>query len=92
VQFAGQRNPLIQYAQAAGQGALNWTVTHRNNERVLKFIWQELDGPKVKAPDHAGFGSSLIERGVPNSTVKREFLSGGQLCTIEFPLKELSAG
>jgi hypothetical protein len=32
----------------------------------------------------------LIERGVPNSKVKREFLPDGQACIIEFPLKKIT--
>ncbi len=75
-----------------GKVQTTWSVVNRNDERILTFIWRELDGPKVTAPDHTGFGSALIERGIPNSQVKREFLSTGQVCTVEFPLKPVEAG
>ena len=77
---------------SAGKIQMSWTVKQRNNQRLLKFIWQEVNGPAVKVPEHTGFGSTLIERGVPDSKVEREFLPSGQVYTIEFPLREPSAG
>jgi two-component system CheB/CheR fusion protein len=71
----------------AGRIQTSWNVVKRNNERVLKFTWQEAGGPHVREPDRAGFGSLLVERGVPNSRVEREYPSGGHVCTIEFLLK-----
>jgi two-component sensor histidine kinase len=44
----------------------------------------------VKEPDHAGYGTSIIERGVPEAVVQREFSPEGLLFSIEFPLKAAS--
>jgi two-component system, chemotaxis family, CheB/CheR fusion protein len=74
----------------AGRIQARWNIRKTNNEQVLHFNWQEVGGPQVRKPEHTGFGSSLIERGVPNSQVKREFLPDGQVCIIEFPLKKIT--
>jgi len=44
----------------------------------------------VAPPAATGFGSSLIERGIPNASVKREFRAEGMVCTFELPLPEAS--
>jgi two-component system, chemotaxis family, CheB/CheR fusion protein len=67
-----------------------WVITKTDSEKVLTFTWQEIGGPQVHEPDRAGFGSLLIERGIPDSKVKRNYHSSGQVCTIEFPLREYS--
>jgi two-component system, chemotaxis family, CheB/CheR fusion protein len=38
-----------------------------------------------------GFGSELIERAIPNATVRREFAAGGVICTIDVQLPRLQA-
>jgi two-component system CheB/CheR fusion protein len=67
--------------------ALNWAVVG-NKKKVLKFTWKERGGPAVKQPKTTGFGSALIDKGIPGATVKREFRSDGFTCTIELPLPE----
>jgi two-component system CheB/CheR fusion protein len=71
-----------------GSVAIKWTLT-RNDPRVLKVVWREQGGPKVQQPTTSGFGSVLIENGVPGATVKREFKPAGLICTIELPLPKL---
>src|SRR5262245_37992226 len=65
---------------------LTWTVPARNGRRVLLFRWEEKDGPRIAKPEVTGFGSYLIEHGLPEASVKREFPSTGLICTIELPL------
>jgi two-component system CheB/CheR fusion protein len=74
-------------AKRTGTVALNWTVSG-NKKMVLKFTWKERGGPAVRQPKTIGFGSALIDKGIPGATVKREFRSDGILCTIELPLPE----
>ena len=71
-------------------GTLNvsWQANHRNNQRLLTIIWREQGGPPAEPPTTRGFGSSLIEKGIPNAAVKREFRAEGMVCTIELPLPE----
>ena len=55
---------------------------------MLTVQWQGRDGPPVVKPKAAGFGSSLIENGLPNAKVRLEFNPGGVVCTIELPMPE----
>ncbi|MBV9531209.1 MAG: PAS domain-containing protein [Bradyrhizobium sp.] len=69
-----------------GKVSLSWSIERADNQRVLKFAWRETDGPPVNRPGRSGLGSSLIERGIPNAVVRREFLPEGVVCTIHLPL------
>jgi len=42
----------------------------------------------VKSPAVNGFGTSLIDRGIPGATVDRQFRRGGLVCTIAVPLQQ----
>ncbi len=75
-----------------GTVTLNWEVSERNNERRLLVIWKELGGPTVTMPDQRGFGSTLIEKGLPTATVMHDFLPQGVECRIEVPLTESNHG
>jgi two-component system CheB/CheR fusion protein len=70
-----------------GTVSLSWTVKSQGSDRVVIAVWKEKGGPAVKAPKGKGLGSTLIERVIPNSAVKREFAADGLVCTIQFPLK-----
>jgi two-component system, chemotaxis family, CheB/CheR fusion protein len=72
----------------SGTVTLNWTISPRNPERVLKVVWQESGGPNVDTPRSAGFGGALIDSVIPGAHVEREFRSDGFVCTIELPLRE----
>jgi two-component system CheB/CheR fusion protein len=71
-----------------GRISLSWTSDRRNDQRLLKFTWRELNGPKVSPPDRSGFGSSLIDKGIPEAVVTREFLPTGLVCTIEIAMTD----
>jgi two-component system CheB/CheR fusion protein len=75
-------------SQLNGTLNVSWQTNYRNNQRLLTIIWREQGGPPAKPPTETGFGSALIEKGIPNATVKREFLAEGVACTIELPLTE----
>ncbi|HTV28502.1 MAG TPA: hypothetical protein VMF32_12020, partial [Xanthobacteraceae bacterium] len=55
---------------------------------ILKVIRREEGGPPVSPPTLSGFGSALIDHGIPSATVKREFNPAGVICTIEVPRPE----
>ncbi|MET0675945.1 MAG: chemotaxis protein CheB [Bradyrhizobium sp.] len=74
-------------SQPTGKVFMNWSISSRNQRPILKFVWKEIGGPPVKKPDHTGYGTSVIEKGVPEAVVHREFPPEGLLFTIEFPLK-----
>jgi two-component sensor histidine kinase len=74
-----------------GSLSLAWTIVE---DKVLRLIWREADGPAVSAPKTRGFGSTLIKEGVErelNGTVALQFDPAGLVCTIEIPLQSLEA-
>jgi two-component system CheB/CheR fusion protein len=71
-----------------GKVALSWSKGTRNNQPLLTVEWKEGGGPPVKPPETTGFGTALIEKGIPNATVTREFHPGGLVCTIELSLPD----
>jgi two-component system CheB/CheR fusion protein len=78
------------FSQRAGTVDLNWTMQTRNGQALLTVIWRERGGPKTTEPKTKGFGSQLIERAIPNATVRREFASGGVICTIGVQLPKVA--
>jgi two-component system, chemotaxis family, CheB/CheR fusion protein len=77
-------------SRQSGRVNLNWSLRPGNNERLLRVIWRESGGPPPEGPKTAGFGTALIEKGIPNATVSREFGPDGMVCTIELPLPKAS--
>jgi two-component system, chemotaxis family, CheB/CheR fusion protein len=75
-----------------GSVQVTWGTTGNSGSRTLKLTWRESDGPSVKKAKTSGFGSILIERGIPGATVHREFAPTGVICTIEVPLAAVPAG
>ncbi|HWD67460.1 MAG TPA: chemotaxis protein CheB [Caulobacteraceae bacterium] len=71
----------------SGDVSLSWATKRGNRDAMLTVIWQELGGPPVSAGHSAGFGSRLIQSGLPGATVKHEFLPEGVRCQIDVPLR-----
>jgi two-component system CheB/CheR fusion protein len=67
---------------------LGWKNGRKDGQRVLTLVWKERNGPPITEPDTKGFGSRLIERGLPNAKVTRAFNPQGLTVTIEAPLPE----
>jgi two-component sensor histidine kinase len=60
---------------------------HTSPRLVLR--WTERGGPSVKSPTRQGFGSRLLQRGLPAEigvSVTVDFNRGGLVCVIEAPL------
>jgi len=75
----------------AGKLSVTWKVIGSLGQQTLHLIWLEIDGPPVEKPKRHGFGSTLIERGLPHeldAKVQRDFLATGVRCTIDIPLTE----
>ncbi|MCR5879183.1 PAS domain-containing sensor histidine kinase [Phenylobacterium sp. J367] len=72
---------------AEGRVAVRW----EREDGALQLVWQERGGPPVVPPTRQGFGSRLIERGLPRELGGRarlEFAPGGVLCEICVPLPD----
>jgi PAS domain S-box-containing protein len=57
---------------------------------ALSLTWTESGGPAIEPPDHRGFGSIVIERGIAHDlggSTSLEFDPAGVRCTIRFPLE-----
>jgi two-component system CheB/CheR fusion protein len=74
-----------------GTVLLTWSARTDGAREILTFVWRESGGPPVEIPTRSGFGSTLIERGLSGSTVRREFLPTGLVCTIEVPFARSGA-
>ena len=79
---------------AAKYGALNGEdggcvrITWSDGDGRLVLLWNETDGPAVTPPEHRGFGSRLIQRGVQElgGEVVKDWRPEGLDCRIEIPL------
>lgn len=71
-----------------GQVQLSWTIEVREPDpkRYLILTWTEKNGPRVATPSRKGFGTTLIDRGVPGATVERDYRPEGLVCRIRLPL------
>lgn len=74
------------WSNAEGRVELSWTRGEQNGNAILNLVWRELGGPPVKKPQRSGFGSRLIEKGLPHSKVRSDFLPDGLVCTVEIRL------
>ena len=70
-----------------GVGLISWSTQAGNEHPILKFEWKERNGPPVKTPKRSGFGSVLIEKGLPEASVDLQYLREGVVCTIEVPFE-----
>ena len=72
----------------AGRVGVSWTVTAaRKGGAKVEIVWRERGGPAVEPPQRRGFGSHLLERGLPaGGTVKLDFQPEGLECRICLPL------
>ncbi|MBS0234813.1 MAG: PAS domain-containing protein [Proteobacteria bacterium] len=70
-----------------GNVELSWAKSEKNGKPFLQLVWRESGGPKVAKPTKRGFGSSLLERGLPKAEVSRDFRPTGLICTIDCSLE-----
>ena len=76
------------FSNEAGSILLAWTIEPRPEGDRLILCWQEKDGPPVTPPTRKGFGSRVIERGLPHElqgTVSLDYRGDGMVCTINIP-------
>jgi two-component system CheB/CheR fusion protein len=76
------------WSSPKGRVELEWSHSELAGKRALAVVWRELDGPRVRPPQQTGFGSRLIEKGLPNSSVRTQFLPTGLVCAMQITLPE----
>jgi len=80
-------------ALSSGHGsvAVHWTA----DDGRFRLSWQESGGPAVAPPQHRGFGTLMIERGLAaelQGDVRIDYRPSGVVCTIDAPLDVLQEG
>ena len=78
----------IKHGAFSAQGGtidLSWSLSLRDDQTFLTVAWRESGGPPKKPAAADGFGTTVIERGIPNAIVRREFGADGFVCTIDLP-------
>jgi two-component sensor histidine kinase len=78
-------------ALSNGEGRVwvKWDVANADASKRLRLLWEETEGPPVKAPTRRGFGTRLIERSLAedlDGQVRIEFASTGLVCSVDAPL------
>lgn len=71
-----------------GRIEISWTSVPTAGPGWLVLCWREHDGPPVIVPEHKGFGSWVIERGLAHElggSVDLDYRELGVVCTIEIP-------
>jgi two-component system CheB/CheR fusion protein len=67
---------------------VTWRPVRQNNSGHIHLRWAEVGGPEVKAPDHRGFGTALIERAATHELrgeAKLAFREDGLRCDLTWP-------
>jgi two-component sensor histidine kinase len=76
------------FSNAAGSIMLTWSIEPMAGGDRLILRWQEKGGPPVTPPTRKGFGSRVIERGLPHELggeVQLDYRAAGLICTINVP-------
>jgi PAS domain S-box-containing protein len=71
-----------------GSVQISWEITTSPNGERLHLTWRETGGPLVVPPTRKGFGTRVIERGLPHelhAEARLEYKSDGLVCTIDMP-------
>lgn len=74
-----------------GQVTVTWATRMKEHRSWLLLRWTETGGPLVEPPTRRGFGSRLIDEGIPyelDGEVSLAFPPSGATCTIDVPLDE----
>lgn len=77
----------------SGSITIAWTVEPAPDGDRLILHWREKGGPLVVSPSRKGFGSRVIEHGLPHELsgkVYLNYLPEGVACTIEIPISKTS--
>ena len=76
------------FSNKAGTISIAWTLEEKADGRRLCLHWREKDGPPVTPPSRKGFGSRVLEQGLPHELdgkVDLDYPPEGVVCTIDMP-------
>ena len=72
-----------------GRVEVEWRIDRGTEPPAVEIVWSETGGPAVQRPTRRGFGSRLIERGLPGELgggVRLEYLPEGVRCRMRLPV------
>jgi two-component system, chemotaxis family, CheB/CheR fusion protein len=78
------------FSTASGRVDVSWALVDDAREPRLQLQWVESGGPPVTPPSRRGFGSRLLERGLPGETggeVSLKFEAKGVRYTLSIPIE-----
>jgi two-component system, chemotaxis family, CheB/CheR fusion protein len=73
----------------AGTLRLDWGFLPDAAGPEFQFRWRESGGPEVVPPSKEGFGTWLIQNGLPEARVELSFPPSGAVCTVTMPTETL---
>jgi PAS domain S-box-containing protein len=75
-------------SNATGRVRIGWDLSPNTPSDRVTLYWHESGGPPVKAPEHKGFGTLLIERALQAELggARIEFAPQGIICTLDVSL------
>ena len=68
-----------------GRIVVSWTLAMAQGRPHVALTWEERDGPVVTSPLSRGFGSTLIEKSLPEARVTIDYRPQGLLCSLTWP-------
>ena len=71
---------------AKGHVSVTWRIVLPRAGRLLELVWRESGGPPLSAERGSGFGTFIIQNGIPDAKVEQGFEPDGLVCRIEVPL------
>jgi two-component system, chemotaxis family, CheB/CheR fusion protein len=77
------------FSTPEGRIDVSWVIEKVAAETWMRLRWVESGGPAVKQPTRKGFGSHLLERGLPHETggeVTLDYAPKGVRCTFSVPV------
>jgi PAS domain S-box-containing protein len=75
-------------SEPSGSVEINWVLDARHGASWARLTWRETGGPVVVVPKRRGFGTVLIEHGIPEAEVTCTFEPCGFRCEINLPVKD----
>jgi PAS domain S-box-containing protein len=73
----------------SGRVEVKWAIENSTASPAIAIEWRESGGPTVAMPRSRGFGSRLIETGIPHELggeARLEFAAEGLICRMRLPL------
>jgi two-component sensor histidine kinase len=72
-----------------GRVEITWTVEHKDEEKEVQIIWNEIGGPPVTKPTRRGFGTTLIHSSIQHElqgSIDLRYEPSGVQCRISVRL------